>query len=642
MKQADIKKGELYIAKVNNKLTTVKVVEIRDTGFPKGISYRVLNIATGRETLFKSAAKFRGIAPRPLSLRPEEANRSGLKHSPIPVTNPEEEKKVDEAREKAYSQPITPTKTLQNGSLREQGIIGNVLKRSSEAEHAPHVIIIARAGTGKTTTGIGGLEVLKGREPKMTPSPQQRLIWDEFAKSKGASTVAMVAFNKSIAEELQRRVPPGVDAMTLHSLGFRTVTAALGRQQPNSFVVQDAIAEIEQKDIREIRKHDFEAIKATEKLTSLVKQNLLGWEPIAGSFSTERITDEDLYRLAAHYDIEMNGSAKKVFGWVRECLERSLSPAGKITFDDMIWLPIVLSLSMSKYDLLFVDEAQDLNRCQQELALKAGKRLIFCGDDRQAIYGFAGADSESLGRLETKLGESDRGVVVLPLTVTRRCGKAIVEEARAIVPDFEAHPDNGEGIISRMSLANGETDYRKKAGDGDMVICRVNAPLISECFKFLKEGRKANIIGRDVGTGLISMIKKLKPDNLADLIFKLSEWLHEETKKENAKRNPDDSRLIALQDKFDCLETFCDNAKTVEEVIGKIETVFTDDPNSPGIKLSSGHKSKGLEADRIFFLEPEGKGIPHPMCKSAWQKSQDMNLRYVVLTRAKVELVYVS
>jgi DNA helicase-2/ATP-dependent DNA helicase PcrA len=307
----------------------------------------------------------------------------------------------------------------------------------------------------------------------------------------------MVAFNKSIATELQQRVPPGVDAMTLHSLGYKTVQSSLGRQQPNSFVVQDAIAEIEQKDIREIRKHDFDAIRATEKLTSLVKQNLIGWDGEA--FSVDSITNDDLYRLAAHYDVELNGSASKTFGWVRECLERALNPSGKITFDDMIWLPIVLNLGMSKYDLLFVDEAQDLNRCQQELALKAGNRLIFCGDDRQAIYGFAGADSESLKRLETKLGESSRGVVVLPLTVTRRCGKAIVEEARKIVPDFEAYEGNGEGSIGRAKLAEGnsnnglsdEGSYRGYASSGDMVLCRVNAPLVSECFKFIKGGVKA-------------------------------------------------------------------------------------------------------------------------------------------------------
>lgn len=506
----------------------------------------------------------------------------------------------------------------------------------------PHVIIVARAGTGKTTTGIGGLKIIKGESVDFTPSPQQQAIFDEFAKSQDAESIAMVAFNKSIATELQQRVPKGVDAMTMHSMGFQAVKKSLGYQRPNSWTIQDAISEIEQKDIREIRKYDFDAIKATEKLVSLSKGNLLGWD--GQQFDSSTITDEELVNLAGYYDVDLNGNSSKVFQWVRDCLEKSLNPTGKIAFDDMIWLPIVRDLAVPQYDLLFVDEAQDLNRCQQALAKKAGKRLIFCGDDKQAIYGFAGADSQSLTRLQTELESTYRGVSILPLTVTRRCGKAIVEEARKLVPDFEFHESNGEGLISRESYQSQDENsrtYAQVCEDGDMVLCRVNAPLVSQCFRFLKEGRRANIQGRDVGQGLISIIKKQKATDLADLIYKLSEWLHGETKKENNKRNPNENRLIALQDRYDCLECFIEGQQTIEGVISKIKSVFSDDA-TPGIKFSSVHKAKGLEADRVFLLEPEGATIPHPMAKTAQAKEQEMNLKYVAITRAKEELVYVS
>lgn len=184
-------------------------------------------------------------------------------------------------------------------------------------------------------------------------------------------------------------------------------------------------------------------------------------------------------------------------------------------------------------------------------------------------------------------------------------------------------------------------DYRTLVQAGDMILCRVNAPLVSECFKFLKQGRCANIQGRDVGQGLISTIKKMKATDVVDLAAKLDDWFHLETRKESAKRNPSEARMIALQDRLDCLLCFAEGQPTIEAVIAKIEAVFTDDKTSPGIKLSSIHKAKGLESKRVFFLMPKGGECPHPMAKSAWAKEQERNLLYVAITRSIEELVYV-
>ena len=153
---------------------------------------------------------------------------------------------------------------------------------------------------------------------------------------------------------------------------------------------------------------------------------------------------------------------------------------------------------------------------------------------------------------------------------------------------------------------------------------------------------KATIMGKDIGAGLISTIKKLKATNIVDLCSRLSDWFYNETKKENANRQPNEQKLIALQDRYDCLSCFIEGADSVEAVITRIEKVFTDNKNEPGIRLSSIHKSKGLEAKRVFLLEPEGATVPHPMAKSAWQREQEWNLRYVAITRTIEELIYVS
>lgn len=517
--------------------------------------------------------------------------------------------------------------------------------KSAPTDTAPHLIVEARAGTGKTTTLIEGLKIVKGLPSSLTPSPQQAAVWDSMALSKGfANSICFAAFNKSIADELRTRVPAGCDAMTMHAMGSRAINAVFGRINVEGKRVETIIAELLRKDIWELRKNQPVLLKAVQDFVGLCKMNLVGGMP------------EELDSLCNHYEIELNGSRNQIYELVPLVLDRckDVKKDNCIDFNDMIWIPIVLDLPITRYDLLLIDEAQDLNRCQQALAKRAGKRLILCGDPKQAIYGFAGADSMSMKRMAIELDSqldvsvterNNRGCVTLPLTVTRRCGKAIVKEANKIVIDFEAFHTNPEGKITQATLPS----YGKTVNEGDMILCRCNAPLVSQCFRFLKEGRKATIQGRDVGQGLISTVKKLMKEPEREMEFsvvtflgRLSDWLHSEQAKENAKRNPNESKLINLKDRYDCLTCFCEGLAKCTELIAKIESVFTDDRSNKGILLSSGHKAKGLEAKRVFILQLKGASVPHPMAKTVWQREQESNLFYVMQTRAIEELIYVT
>ena len=186
-----------------------------------------------------------------------------------------------------------------------------------------------------------------------------------------------------------------------------------------------------------------------------------------------------------------------------------------------------------------------------------------------------------------------------------------------------------------------------------MVLCRCNAPLVSECFKFLKAGRKAQIQGRNVGSNLVSVVKKLVKQSgkdfqpgdretpIVDLVERLDLWTEGEIEKEQVKKNPDENKIISLQDKSDCLILFSERAQTAGDVIDKIESIFSDDKTT-GIRLSSIHKAKGLEASRVFLLLPKDAPCPHPMAKTPQAMEQEMNLLYVATTRAINELIYVS
>jgi hypothetical protein len=583
----------------------------------------------------------------------------------------------------------------------------------------PHVVVVARAGTGKTFTLIVGtvymfkdvipeawaqLVARLGWEP--VPSPQQAAVWEQMrAGAAGVRTVRFGAFNNTIVNEFEHKwgwvIPMlrshGVelDFKTMHGTGFQAVRGAFEfRLNVDKYRWERIACEAGGfRDKHAARERYPALLPALDQLVRHCKLSLL--EP----------TQENLDELVSHYGIGFDPDEKDLPPWKRgksqpsgkaeetrrvaydlvpkvlaKCLDVRHDRA--IDFNDQVWLPHALGLEVPRFDLFLGDEVQDWNAAQQEIALKAGRRLVLCGDPYQAIYGFTGAGLHVIQDMTARLAGTAEGVEELPLTVTRRCGKAVVAEARKLVPDFEAHESNPEGVVRtatfpRERVTGGVTPdaaglgYVAELRDADMLLCRCNAPLVSQCFLLLKLGRKANIVGRDVGQGLVSVVTKLKASTVAEVIEKVEAWHDAEARKELARKCPNEGKLITLEDRRDCVLAFTADLlpdDPVQKVIDKIESVFADkrcplcrrgypgnvkvcdQPHCngaalefpPGVRLSSVHKAKGLEADRVFILLPAKAGMPHPMAKSAWEQEQEKNLLYVARTRAITELVYVT
>jgi len=523
------------------------------------------------------------------------------------------------------------------------------LKERSSKNGTPHLVVNAGAGTGKTFTLVEGIRQRFGQpEFEGTPSPQQVSIWGEIKRGELPKRVLFCAFGKSIAKKLQEEIPAGCDASTVHSQGYKAVRKRVGH-----FQVQDwwktvnLVEEVTGEDKNEIRKRVPDLLRVVHSLVRMVKLTL------AGCTFTENLTtcildpetlDKDcLDDLCGKYDITVDGNEKEVYELVRKVIEISADPESwpkqEIDYADMIWLPVVLNLTVTPYDLILVDEAQDLNACQQRFLLKMVQepegRVVACGDTRQAIFGFAGADTESIPNLSALLRQTGREVVVNPLSVTFRCGKAIVREACKIVKDYEAWKDNEEGEVIRMT----HDAMMESAEEGDMVLCRVNAPLVGTAFRFITQGKKATIVGGDIGKGLITLINKFKASSVSELMDKVEEWCDGECQKICKRKNPSEAQIISINDKRDSVLAFCEGCLEVSDVLNSIKGMFEDNV-SEGIRMSSIHRAKGLEANRVFITEPQL--LPHPMAKTKWQQEQEMNLKYVAITRAIKSLVWVQ
>lgn len=590
----------------------------------------------------------------------------------------------------AVEKPATPTAVVPHSNPIINKLRSRLSASNTQASEGPHIVVIARAGCGKTTAIVQGvISAIYGQPIRFLPSDQQRLIWDELAKSKGAASVCVCAFNVPIAKELKAQVPEGCDAMTLHGLGFRIVKNAYSLvpgKEVNKYRVNETVARLLGMDVKDLRNTQPILLSAVEELVGLCKVNLAGTTVDNGKYNLWPADSEDwvdvLDHLAHYYQVELETDdgvsiREEAYCLVPLVLQESLHNVNAdrcVDFNDMVWLPVVGNLPASKYRVLLVDEAQDLNRVQQALAKKLGLRLVFIGDPKQAIYAFAGADSRSMYRLQEELAATPAGVVTLYLTKTRRCPKLVVESVKHIVPDFEALDTAPEGSVEEAMFSLDEDRnpidfdkcYLSQLKDGDMVLCRTNGPLVGECIRLLRHGVPAYIAGQDVGKKLISLIKKMKADQLDELTEKLHDWLEKQVKIEQARKHPDEALIINLHNQVDTIMAFVTESNgTTADVINRIQRLMKDkvcprcnksyDVNMElcvpcntflvkpkGVRFSSIHKAKGLEANNVFILQLKGARCPHPMAKTDDAVEQEQHLLYVAQTRAKERLVFVS
>lgn len=490
---------------------------------------------------------------------------------------------------------VTPIQSTNIVGSPQQNAIWQEIREGTK-----HLMVIARAGTGKSFTSLHGSSML------------------------GNLKVGFCAFNKHIAEELKGK---GVNAFTCHSLGYKAYRSVYKYCTLDEFKVDNIVDGI-------LREYDYDnddvffIQSVVTRLVSFCKFNLLEGTP------------EDIEYLSLHHNIDLNDKAEEVIALIPRVLKLSLAQKNVIDYDDMIYMPLMLNIPVQQFDALFVDEAQDLNKAQQALVMKAigdKGRMIVVGDPKQSIYGFTGADINSMQTFETLLNNTDRGVTSLPLTVTRRCPASHVRLAQEIVPDLEAMDTAPEGEILTMSLLSAQD--RMKAGD--MVICRVNAPLIKICYELIRSGVKAFVRGRDIGKGISALIKKLKAKNLIDLHDKLEIYRKNETQKLEKKGKKANGQILALNDKIDTVIALSEGLSDLIELHAKVKQIFSDADTKNAVLLSSIHKCKGLEAENVFIIEPSK--IPHPMAMHVeWQLEQEWNIKYIAFTRAKKVLIIVE
>lgn len=517
---------------------------------------------------------------------------------------------------KSNIQPIAQRdlKTIDKPSKYQSDFFNAIEKLAEGAEG--HLMLKAGAGTGKTTTEEHAIAMLK----KLRPN----------------DSIIYLVYNAHNRKEAQEK---GLPALTTHQKFLQDLASFLGRRPKiddkkvynivKQLLEQNANNEAQamglsfadfQQYVKTRIQQSFWQVSITCQIVSKVKN------------TCSPTNDETLIKICDRFQIELNGSQDEIFEMVRDALKANNELLDVIDFDDMLYLVWKLKAPVKKFDWVFGDEVQDWNRLQIELIQKSvteNGHIIVVGDEFQSMYGFRGADLESMNRLQQALNAQ-----VMPLSISYRCAKSHVALVNKLFSHikFEEFENAKDGQILEMSQAK----MMGTLEEGDLVLCRTNAPLVEPVFSLIRQGKKAVIRGRDIGQGLVNLMNKFNEDSVINMLAKLNEYAAKEMAKLIAAEK--NSQAQALDDKVLTLIALSDGCDRTWEVEKKIEEVFSD--KKQGIMFSTVHRAKGDEAENVYILKPDQ--MPHPMAKSCWELQQEQNILYVALTRSKNKLVFVG
>ena len=475
--------------------------------------------------------------------------------------------------------------------------------------------IVAAAGASKTTTIVNCLNIIPD-----------------------SKKVLFIAFNRDIVADIKERVGEkrNTKISTFHSLGLSIF------KENHGDIRDDSINEFKYRNY--IKSNIGSISESFGKLPNKVRnefiQNVIRLSDYSRYYNA--FMPKDIEALSDKYGIALIGDECET---CRKVLQWGSGNTDEIDYTDMIWLPNVLNYTTRKYryNWVLVDEAQDISIAEQKLIEKCymrGCRVVTVGDMEQMINIWAGSDEQAIENFRRMPNTRE-----FRLPISYRCPKKVVEVARRY----------SSNIIAKDDAIDGEVNYGvsvNKPTDGDMVLCRVTAPLVDLHMKYLRINKKSYLIGQEniieqymslidsVDSIVVDQHMLTKNGMFPELYRRLLSLIEQVSKAhglddEDALSHP---AVLSMYDEIQGLRVLSEGITSVEELKKKINDVFSC--REEGIRLSTVHKAKGLEADNVYIYLPSL--MPIKYAKKEWEIRTERNLIYVAVTRARKTLNYIE
>lgn len=512
-------------------------------------------------------------------------------------------------------------------------------------------------------------------------------------KKVNANSVLMLTFTNKAADQMKTRIqqyidpkflPDQITATTFHSFcvlilrRFGTVI-----QQLHNFVIFD---ENDSKDlIKDILKNSQFKIKASPSSIlyriSLAKNQLLNPDQLAQR--TLNVYDETLVEIYKQYQ--------------KQLLENQA-----LDFDDLLnetvkllaQKPAVLKKLRHQYQYLLIDEYQDTNTSQYQIAkllAQECQQITIVGDFSQSIYSWRGADFTNLEKFQQDFPQAK----IFSLEQNYRSRQPILDFAYSVIKQNSSHPIlklwtkqhqgeevhivplenaqqealfvvnkiqelnfNGEYSLKEMAILyrtnaqsrifeeiclNNGLPYqiyggvrfyeRKEIKDLLSFLRYLHNPLDKVSLKRIQKlGKKRS---EKILYSLSKQAKTLAPHQILENLLKDSPYLelYSPEDPEEANRLDNIKELISVSYNYGSLTEFLDTVALIEAGYE-----FKNQQNDK-IQLMTLHSAKGLEFGVVFIVGVEEGILPHNRSSdSVTELEEERRLFYVGITRAKDKL----
>ena len=251
-----------------------------------------------------------------------------------------------------------------------------------------------------------------------------------YADARRGARVLYLAFNKAIQLEAAARMPPNVTCRTTHSIAWRKAKELFGER------AADRVGNTYPSTVA--KAFGCGPLVATGALQAIQRwcgslEPQIGLDHVPPDIAARLADPSVLVRVAREVWLRMTDSR-----------EREI----KLPHDGYLKLFQMDRPVLRGYDVIAVDEAQDLNPCTFDIVRGQAASVVMVGDAAQAIYSFRGS-TNALAQFDAQ----ER----LPLTRSFRFGRGIASLANALLSAFKEEFDRplvgaGHPQETRMSI----------------------------------------------------------------------------------------------------------------------------------------------------------------------------------------------
>ena len=519
----------------------------------------------------------------------------------------------------------------------------NDAQRAAAVQVTGPVVILAGAGTGKTTTIT------------------HRIAYQVATGAFPANRLLAVTFTEKAAGELRDRLAAlgvkGVEARTFHAAAL----SQLGRlmERYTGTPVPGILA------------------SKAPLISSLANalpppHRFMPRSELAGEieWAKNRLIPPNTYLSDIERLAHTPPIPAELMAGIYQGYERRKARTGQIDFEDMLSMatrlldddPEAVAEVRERFLAITVDEYQDVNPLQQALLQRfLGNRDEICvvGDDYQTIYAFTGASTEYL------LGFPERypNAHVVRLEENYRSSPQVLVVANGLAArmggfEKELHATQPEGpnptarvvtdSVAEVAFVLGEVRrlHRDDVPFEEMaVIYRINArsEAFEEAFAAAEipyQVRDGAFLRRPGPRAVLAALKRGGSGSVVSLVEAATDAVgfdegFTSDDAEEITRQADLGRLRALASEYDGATG---DDGSLDDFVTELSRRFSTEKKGRGVNLLTYHRAKGLEFEAVFLPRLLDNELPFRSQRASADPDEERRLLYVGITRARRHL----